>query len=70
MPPEKILIGLPTYGRGWTISKSQYMGPGAPAEGASKATEFVQEPGVSAYYEVGTVKMDELPKMDGVSKNF
>ncbi|KAI1696179.1 glycosyl hydrolases family 18 domain-containing protein [Ditylenchus destructor] len=51
MPSEKIVVGMGTYGRGWTLSNSSVHGIGAPASGASKATYYVKEAGVGAYYE-------------------
>ncbi|KRX99249.1 putative chitinase 3 [Trichinella pseudospiralis] len=52
MPKEKIVIGLPTYGRGWTLQNASNIKIGAPAVGASMATKYIREPGVCSYYEV------------------
>ncbi|KAI1725553.1 glycosyl hydrolases family 18 domain-containing protein [Ditylenchus destructor] len=51
MPPGKIVVGIPTYGRGWTLSNPSTTGIGAPASGPSKATEYVKLAGIGAYYE-------------------
>lgn len=51
MPREKIVIGIATYGRGWTLKSSQRDGIGSLGT-ASKATKFIGESGVAAYYEV------------------
>ncbi|KAI1700326.1 glycosyl hydrolases family 18 domain-containing protein [Ditylenchus destructor] len=51
MPAEKIVVGIATYGRGWTLRNSSVHGIGAPAIGPSNATVYLKEAGVGAYYE-------------------
>uniref|UniRef100_A0A914ZRQ1 GH18 domain-containing protein n=1 Tax=Parascaris univalens TaxID=6257 RepID=A0A914ZRQ1_PARUN len=51
MPREKIVIGIATYGRGWTLRRSQGNGIGSLGT-ASRATKFIGESGVAAYYEI------------------
>ncbi|OUC41558.1 chitin binding Peritrophin-A domain protein [Trichinella nativa] len=58
MPKEKIVIGLPTYGRGWTLQNASNIKIGAPAVGASVATKYVREPGVCSYYELEWIKRE------------
>uniref|UniRef100_A0A5S6QI64 Chitin-binding type-2 domain-containing protein n=1 Tax=Trichuris muris TaxID=70415 RepID=A0A5S6QI64_TRIMR len=52
MPKEKIIIGLATYGRGWTLKDAAKTAVGAPASGPSTTTEYLREAGVISYYEV------------------
>uniref|UniRef100_A0A914S387 GH18 domain-containing protein n=1 Tax=Parascaris equorum TaxID=6256 RepID=A0A914S387_PAREQ len=56
MPREKIVIGIATYGRGWTLRRSQGNGIGSLGT-ASRATKFIGESGVAAYYEVAICEM-------------
>ncbi|XP_077979652.1 putative chitinase 10 [Glandiceps talaboti] len=50
-PPSKLLVGMPTYGRSFTLSSSQN-GMGAPANGGGDAGTFTRESGFLAYYEI------------------
>ncbi|KAI6195655.1 Cht7 [Aphelenchoides besseyi] len=50
-PAQKIVLGVPTYGRGWTLQSNQLQGIGAPASGPSTAQAITQAPGILAYYE-------------------
>uniref|UniRef100_A0A0N5AT43 Chitin-binding type-2 domain-containing protein n=1 Tax=Syphacia muris TaxID=451379 RepID=A0A0N5AT43_9BILA len=51
MPLEKLVIGIPTYGRGWTLKDPINNNIGSPGS-ASKTTNYVGEAGVIAYYEI------------------
>lgn len=51
MPKEKIVVGMATYGRGWTLTDKSVNGTHA-AGTAARVTKFVGEAGVGAYYEV------------------
>lgn len=53
MPKEKMVIGIATYGRGWTLANpTTQFGIDAPTTGPSKATSYVNTAGLAAYYEV------------------
>ncbi|XP_060087398.1 chitotriosidase-1-like [Heteronotia binoei] len=52
-PPEKIVLGMPLYGRTFTLSSSQ-AGPNAPVSGPGTPGIFTREAGFLAYYEVCT----------------
>ncbi|KAL1130578.1 hypothetical protein AAG570_011824, partial [Ranatra chinensis] len=50
-PKEKLIIGMPTYGRTFTLSTPK-SGVNSPASGGGKAGEFTKEAGFLAYYEI------------------
>ena len=51
-PKEKLVIGMPTYGRSFTLSDpSQYI-VNSPAKDGGKAGEYTREAGFLSYYEV------------------
>ncbi|XP_072500419.1 chitinase-3-like protein 2 [Notamacropus eugenii] len=53
MPGEKIIMGIPMYGRSFTLSTpASNSGVGAPANAAGTPGQFTAEPGFLAYYEV------------------
>jgi len=52
-PKEKLIIGMPTYGRSFTLSNSlSNFRVHAPASGGGKAGEYTKESGFLTYYEV------------------
>ena len=51
-PKEKLVIGMPTYGRSFTLtSRSQYT-VNSPAKDGGKAGDYTREAGFLSYYEV------------------
>ncbi|KAK5982852.1 Acidic mammalian chitinase [Trichostrongylus colubriformis] len=50
MPKEKIIIGIPTYGRGWTLKDKNNITVGTEGSPA-KITPYTQEAGVASFYE-------------------
>lgn len=53
-PAEKIIMGIPTYGRSYTLS-TKLTGVEAPVSGAGTLGPFTKEAGILAYYEVGRI---------------
>lgn len=51
-PKDKLVIGMPTYGRTFTLSNSANFKVNAPASGGGKAGDYTKEGGFLAYYEV------------------
>lgn len=51
-PKDKLVIGMPTYGRTFTLSNTANYKVNSPASGGGKAGEYTKEAGFLAYYEV------------------
>ncbi|XP_022198692.2 chitotriosidase-1 isoform X2 [Nilaparvata lugens] len=51
-PKDKLIIGMPTYGRTFTLANTQQFKVNSPASGGGKAGEYTKEAGFLAYYEV------------------
>lgn len=51
-PKEKLMIGMPTYGRSFTLVDKDKFDIGAPASGGGTAGNFTSESGFLSYYEV------------------
>ena len=51
-PKHKLVIGMPTYGRSFTLSNQNQAGVNAPASGGGKAGVYSREEGFLTYYEV------------------
>jgi chitinase len=51
-PKEKLLIGMPTYGRSFTLVNGSQFDIGAPASGGGTTGKFTNEAGFLSYYEI------------------
>lgn len=51
-PAEKIMIGMPTFGRTFTLADLSKFDIGSPASGGGIAGPYTSEAGFLAYYEV------------------
>lgn len=49
---EKIVLGIPTYGRSYTLYNAESTDIGAPADGPGEEGDATREKGYLAYYEV------------------
>ncbi|XP_043513826.1 mucin-5AC-like isoform X1 [Frieseomelitta varia] len=59
--PEKIVLGIPTYGRSYTLFNEDATDLGSPADGPGVEGEATREKGYLAYYEIceGLAQSDE-----------
>ncbi|XP_027976053.1 chitotriosidase-1 isoform X3 [Eumetopias jubatus] len=51
-PANKLILGMPTYGRSFTLASPSDTGVGAPATGPGTPGPFTKQGGLLAYYEV------------------
>ena len=54
VPRHKLVIGMATYGRGFTLADRDQYDVGAAIKGKSAAGTYTREPGFLAYYEVNS----------------
>jgi len=52
MPRNKIVIGIPFYGRGWKLADPLMSGVNAPTSGPSPPAHYTLQSGIAAYYEI------------------
>ncbi|XP_043485682.1 chitotriosidase-1 [Polistes fuscatus] len=51
-PPEKLIVGVPFYGRSFSLQNAQNNKVGAPTTGPGMAGEYTREPGMLGYNEI------------------
>uniref|UniRef100_A0A4D5RA82 Scol-Chitinase n=1 Tax=Scolopendra viridis TaxID=118503 RepID=A0A4D5RA82_SCOVI len=51
-PANKLVLGMPMYGRTWTLANPSQNGINVPSAGAGTAGQYTQEGGILAYYEI------------------
>lgn len=51
-PKDKIVVGMGTYGRSFTLASLSNYGMNAPTTGGGTAGEFTKESGFLAFYEI------------------
>ncbi|CAJ0583274.1 unnamed protein product, partial [Mesorhabditis spiculigera] len=52
MPKNKIVIGVGTYGRGWSLANAANVQPGSTGNQAAPALPFSGQAGIGSYYEL------------------
>lgn len=50
--PDKLILGIPTYGRSYTLYNQDATAIGSPADGPGEEGDATREKGYLAYYEV------------------
>lgn len=61
--PSKLVLGIPTYGRSYTLFNPDAYEIGSPADGPGTMGEATRENGYLAYYEVNiTFRFSDLLK--------
>lgn len=53
---DKIVLGIPTYGRSYTLFNEEATDLGSPADGPGEEGDATREKGYLAYYEVNLTK--------------
>ncbi|XP_050522809.1 uncharacterized protein LOC126895227 isoform X3 [Daktulosphaira vitifoliae] len=57
---DKLVLGIPTYGRSYTLFNKESTGIGAPSDGPGEKGEATREKGYLSYYEIcGSLKKDD-----------
>ncbi|XP_026474819.1 probable chitinase 10 [Ctenocephalides felis] len=51
-PPEKLIMGIPTYGQSFTLSNPSNNGINAPSNGGGQPGEYTKTAGFLAFYEI------------------
>jgi chitinase len=53
--PDKLVVGIPTYGRAFKLVSDDATDIGSPADGPAEAGKATREKGYLAYYEVDLI---------------
>lgn len=61
-PKEKLIIGMPTYGRTFTLANSAMYGIGASVTGPGQAGKYTRENGFLSYYEICSMEEETKGK--------
>ncbi len=59
IPKSKLVIGMPTYGRSFTLTDSDKHGVNSPFREGGKAGKYTREPGILAYFEICQMLLDD-----------
>ena len=54
--PEKLVLGIPTYGRAFKLISPDATEIGSPSDGSAEAGKATREKGFLAYYEVKAIR--------------
>lgn len=66
-PKSKLIIGMATYGRSFTLQDPTNFGIGAPVSGSGKAGNTTRSAGFLAYYEVRFIFLSKLKTAANIS---
>lgn len=76
VPKEKLNIGVPTYGRTFTLADPRFTGMGVPVSGPGEGGLYTNSPGFLAYYEIchllrngASEKWDDVQKVPYLFKD-
>lgn len=58
MPSDQLVLGLPAYGRSFTLADPSRTEPQSPAVGPAPGAQYTAEPGFVAFYEVCLLVQD------------
>lgn len=62
MAAEKLVLGVPLFGRSYTLAPSVLPAPGAPVSGWGDEGQYTQTKGMLAYFEVHTISYRYITK--------
>jgi hypothetical protein len=67
-PPDKIVLGMSSYGRSWTLTDATKNTPGSDASGAGSPGPYTKEAGFLSYYEI--LQLGVTPTYDPATSTF